>query len=69
MDSRFIGLGTSWSSVASFTPLPLYPWRQSRLYPLDKRLSGPQSRSGLCGEVKTFDPTGTRIPTPLSSNP
>jgi hypothetical protein len=32
-------------------------------YPLDRRLGGPQSRSGLFGEVKILDPTGTRTPT------
>jgi hypothetical protein len=33
------------------------PW-----YPLDRRLGGPQSRSGQYGEVKILDPTGTRTP-------
>jgi hypothetical protein len=37
--------------VVSFTPLPLY----SR-YPLDKRLGGPQSRSGRFGEEKILAP-------------
>jgi hypothetical protein len=27
-------------------------------------LGGPQSRSGRCGEVKIFYPTGTRTPAP-----
>jgi hypothetical protein len=34
-------LGTGWRWVASFTPLPLYPWGKSHRYPLDRRLSGP----------------------------
>jgi hypothetical protein len=42
--------------VVSFTPLPLYPWRKSPLYPLDRRLGGPQSRSGRYGEVKNSLP-------------
>jgi hypothetical protein len=32
-------------------------------YLLDRRLGGPQSRSGRYGEVKILDPTGTRTPT------
>jgi hypothetical protein len=38
---RFLYVGTSWRWVVSFTPLPHY----KRLYPLDRRLGGPQSRS------------------------
>jgi hypothetical protein len=38
--------------VVSFRPLPLYPQGNSLWYPLDKRLGGPQSRSGRCGEKK-----------------
>jgi hypothetical protein len=38
-------------------------------YPLDRRLGGPQSRSGRPGEQKILDPTGTRTPTPRSSSP
>jgi hypothetical protein len=32
--------------VVSFTPWPLYTQRKSPLYPLDRKLGGPQSRSG-----------------------
>jgi hypothetical protein len=32
--------------VVSFTPGPLYPQGKSPSYPLDRRLGGPQSRSG-----------------------
>jgi hypothetical protein len=42
--------------VVSFTPLPLYL--------LDRRLGGPQNRSGR-REEKIVDHTGTRTPTPL----
>jgi hypothetical protein len=38
--------------VVRFTPLPLYP-----RYPLDRRLGGPQSRSGPREEEKILDPT------------
>jgi hypothetical protein len=55
--------------VVSFTPRPLYPRGKGPLYPLDRRLGGPQSRSGRHGEEKIRDPTGTRIPTPRSSSP
>jgi hypothetical protein len=54
--------------VVNFTPWPLYPREKSPRYPLDRRLGGPQSRSGRFGEVKIIDPTGTRTPTPQSSN-
>jgi hypothetical protein len=40
--------------VVSFTPLPLYPWEKSPQYPLDRRLSGPQSRSEYCEEEKNL---------------
>jgi hypothetical protein len=37
-------------------------------YPLDRRLGGPQSRTGRHGEVKILDPTGTQTPTPRRKN-
>jgi hypothetical protein len=40
----------------SFTPLPLYPRAKSPRYPFDRRLGGPQSRSGRRGEEKILDP-------------
>jgi hypothetical protein len=39
-------------------PAALPPGKEPR-YPLDRRLGGPQSRSGRCGEEKILDPTGT----------
>jgi hypothetical protein len=50
-------------------PQPLYLRRKSPRYPLDRRLAGPQSRSGRRGEKKILDHTGTRTPTPPSSSP
>jgi hypothetical protein len=38
--------------VVSFTHRPLYPHRKSPWYPLDRKLDGPQSRSGRGGEEK-----------------
>jgi hypothetical protein len=40
--------------VVSFTPRPLYSQGNSPWYPLDRRLGGPQSRSGRGGEEKTY---------------
>jgi hypothetical protein len=55
--------------MVSFTRLPLYPRGKSLRYPLDRRLSGPQSRFGWHGEVKILATTGTRTPIPWSSSP
>ena len=41
-------------SVVSFVPRPLYPWRKSPRYQLNRRLGGPQSRSRRFGEVHSF---------------
>jgi hypothetical protein len=49
-------LGTRWTWVVSFTLLSLYPQRKSPWYPLDRRLGGPQSRSGRGGEEKNSQP-------------
>jgi hypothetical protein len=65
---RFLDLGTSWWWVVSFTPLLLYPRGKSLRYPLDRRLGGPQSRSGRHGEVIILASNGTRTPTPWSSS-
>jgi hypothetical protein len=37
-------------------PAAFYPQGKSRRYPLDRRLSGPQSRSGRSGEEKNGQP-------------
>jgi hypothetical protein len=64
-----LDLGTSWRWVVSFTPRPLYLRGKNPPYPFDRRLGGPQSRSGRYGEVKILGLTGTRTPTPPSSSP
>jgi hypothetical protein len=46
----FFDPGTRWRWVVSFTPRPLYPQGKTSWYPLDRRLGGPQSRSGRGGE-------------------
>jgi hypothetical protein len=43
---RILYLGTGWRWVVSFTPRLLYPSGKSPCCPLDRRLAGPQSRSG-----------------------
>jgi hypothetical protein len=52
----FFDLGTRWRWVVSFTSLPLYPQVKSLWYPSDRRLGGPQSRSGCGGEEKNSQP-------------
>jgi hypothetical protein len=51
-----LDLGTRWRWVVSFTPQLLYPQGKSPWYPLDRRLDGPQSRSGRGGEEKNSHP-------------
>jgi hypothetical protein len=53
---RILDLGTRWRWVVSFTPQPLYSQGKDPWYPLDRRLGGPQSRSGRCGEKKNSQP-------------
>jgi hypothetical protein len=49
-------LGTRWRWVVNFTPRLLYSEGKSPWYPLDKRVGGPQSRSGSGGEEKNSQP-------------
>jgi hypothetical protein len=60
---RILDLDTGWRWVVSFTPRPLYPQGKSLWYPSDRRLGGPQSRSGRGGEEKKSQPP------PRESNP
>jgi hypothetical protein len=48
-----LDLGTKWRLVVSFT------CRERARYPLDRRLGGPQSRSGRGGEEKNSQPLET----------
>jgi hypothetical protein len=52
--SHTLGPGTRWRWVVSLTPRPLYPQGKSTCYPLNRRVSGGQSRSGRGGEEKNF---------------
>jgi hypothetical protein len=65
IEPHFLDLGTSWRRVVSFTTRPLNPMEKSPRYPLDRRLGGPQSRSGQCGEEKIFTLSGLEL-RPLS---
>jgi hypothetical protein len=49
-------VGGEWSN---FTLRPHYSQGKRPRYILDRRLVGPQSRSGRHGEVKILTPTGT----------
>jgi len=53
---HILDVGTTWRWVVSFTPRPLYTQGKSPRYPLDRRLGGPQSRSGHGGEEKNSQP-------------
>jgi hypothetical protein len=48
--------------VVSFKLRPLYSRGNHTWYPLIRRLGGPQSRSGRCGEEKNFVPAENRTP-------
>jgi hypothetical protein len=63
--STILDLGTRMRNAVSFTPWQLYPLGKSPRYPLERRLGGPQNRSGRRGEEKILAPTGTRNPTPV----
>jgi hypothetical protein len=53
---RILDLGTKWRWVFTFMPRPLYSQGKSPWYPLERRLDGPQSRSGHGGEEKNYQP-------------
>jgi hypothetical protein len=58
--SSVLDVGTRWRWMVSFTPLPLYSRGKSPRYPLYRRMGGPQSPSGHCGEEKNLAPAGNR---------
>jgi hypothetical protein len=69
IDPRFLDLGTSWRWVVIFTTRSHYPRGKSPRYTLDRRLSGPQSRSEWPGEEKIFASTETRTSIPFVIHP
>jgi hypothetical protein len=66
---RILDLSSSWRWVVSFTPRPLNPREKRPRYALDRRLGGPQSRSGRDVEEEFSAPPGKRTPEPRSSSP
>jgi hypothetical protein len=58
-------IGAEWSASRSGR---FIPGRKSPKHPLDRRLRGPQNRSGQRGEEKILDPTGTLTLIPWSSS-
>jgi len=52
-DPRILNVGTRRRKVFSFTSRPPYPRGNNPRYPLDRRLDGPQSRSGRGDEKKS----------------
>jgi hypothetical protein len=65
-NSTILDLGTRWRLVVSITPRSLYARGNRSRYPLDRRLGGPQSRSGRCGEETNLAMAGLE---PLPSSP
>jgi hypothetical protein len=59
-------VGDEWS--ASHAPVA-FRRGKSPMFPVDRRVGGPQSRSGRRGEKKILDPIGTRTPIPRSFSP
>jgi hypothetical protein len=49
-------IGTKWRWVVSFTLRWIYSQGNIPWYPLDRKLGGPQSRSGRGGEEKYSQP-------------
>jgi hypothetical protein len=60
--STVFDLRTRWRWVASFTIWLIYPRGNSPRNQLDRRLGGPQSRCGRCGEETNLARAGTRTP-------
>jgi hypothetical protein len=52
MAPLFFTLDARWRMI-SFAPGPFYLQEKNPQYPLNRRLGGPQSRSGRFGETKT----------------
>jgi hypothetical protein len=59
MDRHFLTLELAGSEWLASRPGRFTPGERPR-YPLDRRLGGPQSRSGRRGEEKIVAPTGTQ---------
>jgi hypothetical protein len=51
------GYSSTISALDGGEPLPLYPQGKTSRHPLHRRLGGPKSRSGRCGEEINYLPT------------
>jgi hypothetical protein len=61
--STILDFGTRWTWVVIFTLKPLYSRGKRPCYPLDRKLGGPQSRSGRCGiKKRSLVPAENRTP-------
>jgi hypothetical protein len=69
IDPNFLNLGTIGGEWSASHPCRFTLGGNSPLYPLYKRLVGPQCRFGRCGEEKILDSTGTRTLIPRLSSP
>jgi hypothetical protein len=61
---RILDIKTRWKWVTIFTPRPLYLQGKSPWHPLDRRLGGPQNRSGRGGKEKNSQPL-SRLEPPI----
>jgi hypothetical protein len=66
-DMKIYNLIIRWKWVVSFKPQLLYIQENKPLYPLAKRMGGPQSWSGYCGE-KSLTSARNQTPIPQLSN-
>jgi hypothetical protein len=67
--SNILDISIGWREVVSFRPLPHYPRGKNLWYPLDRRLRGPQRRSGCYGQEKNLALTGTQNSDPSAFQP
>jgi hypothetical protein len=68
---KTVDIGNRQRWVVRFTPQAALPPGKEPRYPLDRRLGGPQSRSGLCGGDKILSLLGiehrSSIPSPITT--
>jgi hypothetical protein len=69
IEPYFLSVGANLRWVFSFTYSSLYPQGKTPRCPLNRRLGGPQYRSGRRAEERILDPTGAQTPIPLLSIP
>jgi hypothetical protein len=60
--STILDPNTRWGEWSASHPYRFCPWGNRPRDPLDRRLGGPQSRSGLYGEQKNLASAGNRTP-------